>query len=219
MEIFMQQKLAITERTRVKRKRERANYDQAAIFATIDQTLFGTVAFYDGTQVHAIPTAIWREKEYLYIHGSNGSRLLQLLKTGAQVCVSITQIHGLVLARSALHHSINYSSICIYGIFEVIADETKNQHMQYFIEHWMPGRWQHVRAPNQKELAAVTIMRIAINEAVMKSRQGPPTDDAGDREQHVWAGIMPLSLQWQAPQQTTEQKQSDLPGQMVRDWS
>ena len=136
--------------------------------------------FYDGAIAHAIPTTIWREENHLYIHGSNGSRLLKFLHTGAQVCVSVTNIHGLVLARSAFHHSINYNSVCIYGAFEAVAEDTKKNHMHCFMEHSMPGRWQYVRIPNKKELAATTIMRIAIVEAVLKSRQGPPKDDVSD---------------------------------------
>src|SRR5262249_50698206 len=158
------------------RKKSRANYDQEAIFAAVDNALFCTIAFYDGASVHAIPTAIWREGEHLYIHGSNGSRLLKFLQTGAEVCVSLTNLHGLVLARSALHHSINYSSVCIYGVFESVAIEDKLARMKYFMEHWMPGRWQYVRPPNEKELASISILRIAIHEAVLKSRQGPPAD-------------------------------------------
>ena len=205
-----------TDRTRIRRVSERANYDQAAIHAVLDQALFGTIAFNDGLSVHAIPTAIWREGEYLYIHGSNGSRLLKFLQTGAQVCVAVTNIHGLVLARSAFHHSMNYSSACIYGVFEVVPDAEKMQHMQCFLEHWMPGRWQHARRPDRNELAATMIMRVSIAEAAAKTRQGPPKDDEIDMQQGVWAGVVPLRLQWQAPQQVAEQQGADLPGLSVR---
>lgn len=209
----MSTKLPATPRTQVKRIKERANYDQAAIFATLDAALFGTIAFHDGVSTHAIPTMIWREGNYLYIHGSNGSRLLKLLQTGIQVCVAVTQAHGLVLARSAFHHSMNYSSVCVYGIFEIVADDDKMQHMKYFLEHLIPERWQHVRAPNKNELAAITVMRMPIKEAVLKSRQGPPKDDAEDMQQAVWAGVVPLQPQWQTPQQVAEQTDSNLPGQ------
>lgn len=212
----MSPKLSITNRTQIKRMKERANYEQTAILAAIDNALVGTIAFHDGTNIHAIPTAIWREGEYLYIHGSNGSRLLKFLQTGAQVCVSITHIHGLVLARSAFHHSMNYSSVCIYGSFEVVEETAKNQHMQNFMEHWMPGRWEQVRLPDKNELAATTIMRILISEAVLKSRQGPPKDDEKDMEHPVWAGIVPLCLEWQTPKQVVEQKNQNLPGKGVR---
>lgn len=212
----MHKQLPMTDRTRVKRLSERASYDRAAIYAVLDEALFGTIAFSDGENVHAIPTAIWREDEYLFIHGSNGSRLLKFLQTGEQACVSITSIHGLVLARSAFNHSMNYDSVCIYGVFETVEESTKIQHMQYFLEHWMPGRWQHIRVPNKKELAATTVMRTPITEAVLKSRQGPPKDDKDDMEQQVWAGVIPLHLQWQTAQQVEEQKNLSLPGKSVR---
>lgn len=212
----MKQNLPITEKTRVRRMTERANYDSAAIHAVLDDSLFGTIAFSDGTHVHAIPTAIWREHKHLYIHGSNGSRLLKILGQGASVCVSVTNVQGLVLARSAFHHSMNYHSVCIYGVFESVDPATKAQHMQYFFEHWMPERWQHVRAPDKNELAATTILRIPITEAVLKCRQGPPKDDAADMEQPVWAGVVPLQMNWQAPQQAKEQNNVNLPGQAVR---
>lgn len=209
--------LPITDRTRIRRMMERASYDKTAVFAELDKALFGTIAFHDGTNVHAIPTAIWRTDDYLYIHGSNGSRLIKFLQTGARVCVSITNMSGLVLARSAFHHSMNYCSVCIYGIFAVIPETTKEQHLQHFMEHWAPGRWQRTRTPDKNELAATTIMRIPIIEAVMKSRQGPPKDDASDMEQVVWAGVIPVQLQWGTPQQVIEQTDPTLPGQIMRE--
>ncbi len=212
------QHLPMTNRTRVRRIAERADYATATIHALLDESPVGTIAFSDGVNVHAIPTAIWREDQHLYIHGSNGSRLLKILGQGAQVCVSVTRIDGLVLARSAFHHSMNYHSVCIYGVFESVDPAAKNQHMQCFLEHWLPGRWQHVRTPNPNELAATTIMRIPIVEAVLKSRNGPPKDDPEDMEQEVWAGVIPLQSLWQTPQQVTEQNNVNLPGQEVRSW-
>lgn len=194
----------------------RVNYDQDKIFSAVDNALFGTVAFHDGGSVHAIPTAIWREDKYIYIHGSNGSRLLNFLRTGAQVCVSITHMDGLVLARSAMHHSINYTSVCIYGSFEAVSEASKNKHMERFLEHWMPGRWEHVRTPYPNELAAVTIMRILIQEAVLKSRQGSPMDLESDMQVPVWSGIVPAKLEWQQPQQEEVQNNADFPGLSLR---
>ncbi len=211
----MSKKLFMTPRTQVKRLKERADYDQALIFAAIDEAIVGVIAFHDGINIHAIPTAIWREGEYLYVHGSNGSRLLKHLQTGAQVCVSISNIHGFVLARSAFHHSINYNAVCIYGAFEIVAESDKEHHMKNFMEHWMPGRWQHVRKPNKNELAATTVMRIAITEAVLKSRQGLPKDDVEDMDQPVWAGIMPLHLQLGTELQVIEQSHTHLPGKKM----
>jgi len=208
----MNQILPPTDRTRVRRLPARANYDLTAINAILDEALFATIAFSDGENVHAIPTAIWREDQHAYIHGSNGSRLLKMLGSGAQACVSVTHIDGLVLARSAFHHSMNYRSVCIYGTFEFVEEENKNAHLRYFLEHWMPGRWQHVRAPDKNELAATALMRIPLTEAVLKSRSGDPKDDGGDMQHPVWAGVLPLERQWQSPQQVAEQRHIQLPG-------
>jgi uncharacterized protein len=205
-----------TPRTKVRRVSERASYDQAAIYAALDEAPFATIAFNAEGSVHAIPTAAWREENHLYIHGSNGSRLLKTLQMGAQACVVVANMHGLILARSAVKHSMNYSSVCIYGIFEPVAEASKNSHMQRFMEHWLPGRWQYVRQPDQKELAATTILRIPIVEAVLKTRQGPPTDYEEDMGLAVWAGIAPLHLQWQTPEQVEEQEKSNLPGLCLR---
>src|SRR5262245_53056086 len=132
----MQETLTATNRTTVKRKRERASYDKLAIYKVIDNAMMGVIAFNDGINTNAIPTAIWRNADYIYIHGSNGSRLIKFLQTGKEICMSINNLHGLVLARSALHHSMNYSSVCIYGVFMEIESETKATHLKQFMEHW-----------------------------------------------------------------------------------
>lgn len=214
----MQQTVEITKRTRVKRQKARANYEKEAIYNVLDNALVATIAFSDGIHVHAIPTLAWRENDYLYIHGSNGSRLIKCLQTGMEVCVSITHLHGLVLARSAVHHSVNYSSVCIYGAFTTVEETHKASHMQYFLEHWMPGRWQFTREPDKQELAATTLMHIPLKEAVAKSRQGPPTDIEADMQHPVWAGVVPMQPQWQNPQQVAEQDNANLPGLFFRAW-
>jgi uncharacterized protein len=213
----MSDKLSMTERTRVRRKPERSHYDRHEIYQVIDNAFYGTIAFSDGKNVHAIPTAIWRENDYLYIHGSNGSRLLRALKEGIAACVSITLMDGLVLARSAVAHSMNYRSVCVYGTFSPVADDDKAKHFQYFLEHWLPGRWQYVRPPSAQELAAVTVLQIPLTEAVLKSRRGQVTDYPQDLELPVWAGIVPLGQKWLAPQQTPEQNGADLPGKSLRE--
>lgn len=214
---MMNKQLKMTDRTRVRRKPDRAQYAVDEIYKVIDDAFIGAIAFHDGGSVHAIPTAIWRENDRLFIHGSNGSRLLKTLKEGAQVCVSITEIDGLVMARSAVAHSMNFRSVCIYGVFTAIEDSAaKNAALKYFLEHWMPGRWQYVREPSQQELAAVTVLSIPITEAVLKSRQGPPTDYPHDVEQQVWAGVAPLQRAGLPLEQVKEQNHADLPGKSVR---
>lgn len=213
----MNKTLTVTKRNKVKRLKERASYDQEKIYEVVDKALFATVSFYDGNDVYAIPMAVWREEEHLYIHGSTGSRLMRALQDGKQACVSITHIDGLVLARSAPHHSINYRSVNIHGSFEAVAEENKVKHMQRFIEHWIPGRWPHVRLPTKKELSATMILHMPITEAAFKSRQGPPTDLDEDLEHAVWAGVVPIQTQWQTPEQVLEQGNANFPGKFTLD--
>lgn len=215
----MSDQITMTKRTQVKRMKKRASYEKSSIYAALDEALIATIAFNDGINTHAIPTSMWRENNYIYIHGSNGSRLIKCLSQGIEACVSVTNIHGLVLARAAPPHSINYSSVCIYGVFEIVAEGDKERSIQYFLEHWVPGRWQHLRKPYENELAAVTFLRISLTEAVLKSRQGPPKDNDDDMPRQVWAGVMPLSLQWQTPQQAEQQNNAQLPGQTLRELS
>lgn len=208
--------LPTTTRTRVKRLSSRANYDQAAIFAVLDEALYATVAFHDGQQVHAIPMVMWREQQHLYIHGSCGSRLLNCLQAGAATCVSVTRLDGMVLARSAMKHSLNYHSVCLYGTFETVPDVEKVERFRYFFDHWLPGRWQHVRAPDEQEIKAVAMLRMPIVEAVLKARQGPPNDLDTDMAWPVWAGVAPLHTQWGTLQHASDQQDARLPGQDVR---
>ncbi len=211
----MHKNLTMTKRTQVKRLKERASYDSEKIHDVIDKALFATIAFYDDNHVHAIPMAVWRENNHLYIHGSTGSRLMRSLQSGKQTCITITHIDGLVLARSALHHSMNYRSVCIYGNFEAVAEENKLKHMERFLEHWVPDRWQYVRLPTKKELSATMILHMPIHEAAFKSRQGPPTDSPEDMEHPVWAGVVPIQEEWKKPEQVVEQNDPNLPGKFA----
>jgi uncharacterized protein len=215
----MNDKLSMTPRTRVRRKPERSRYDRSAIYAVIDNALYGVIAFSDGKDVHAIPTIIWRENDKLYIHGSHGSRLLQTLSAGAGVCVSITQVDGLVLARSAIAHSMNYCSVCIYGKFTPVVETAKSDHFKFFFEHWLPERWQYVRQPTAEELTATMMLEIPLTEAVLKAREGAVKDFPYDMDYPVWAGIVPIGCQWLSPQQASEQKDASLPRGSLRDLS
>ncbi|WP_375542158.1 pyridoxamine 5'-phosphate oxidase family protein [Paraburkholderia sp. CNPSo 3274] len=185
---------APSQRTRVRRVAQRAHYDAATLHEILDDAYVCHVAFADEHGVHCIPTACWREGDHLYIHGSNGSRMLRLAADGLQVCVTITHLDGLVLARSAFNHSMNYRSAVIYGVFEVVTEEHKAAVLDAFMEHIAPGRRHEVRAGNRKELAATTVMRIALAESVTKIRTGGPKDDEEDMDRPVWAGVLPLVL-------------------------
>lgn len=179
-------------RTQVKRIARNASYDTALLHAIVDAAYLCQIAFADAHGVHSIPTACWRSGDYLYIHGSNGSRMLQRL-TEQDCCVTITHLDGLVLARSAFSHTMNYRSAMVYGRFEVVGEAAKRQALEDFMEHLVPGRQALVRPGNDKEFAATTALRISLAEAVCKVRSGPPTDDEEDMDIATWAGVLPLT--------------------------
>ncbi|HAT29635.1 MAG TPA: flavin-nucleotide-binding protein [Janthinobacterium sp.] len=184
---------APSARTRVRRVAELADYSAATVRAIVDDAYLCHIAFHDGSGSHNIPTACWRAGEHLYIHGSNGSRMLKRLAE-VDACVGITHLDGLVLARSAFNHSMNYRSVMIYGRFELVAgDAAKRAAMEALMDKLAPGRQAQVRAGSDKEYAATTVMRIALAEAAAKVRSGPPRDDADDMAHPVWAGVLPFA--------------------------
>jgi nitroimidazol reductase NimA-like FMN-containing flavoprotein (pyridoxamine 5'-phosphate oxidase superfamily) len=190
---------APTDRTRVRRGANNAVYDAATLYAIIDDAYLCHVAFSDGKGVHCIPMACWREGGNLYIHGSNGSRMVKrLLESDA--CVTITHLDGLVMARSAFSHSMNYRSAMIYGRFEQVGEDAAKRHaLEHFMESLAPGRQAEVRAGNDKEYAATTVLRIGLAEAACKVREGRPTDDEEDMSWPVWAGVVPFERTRLAP--------------------
>lgn len=183
---------APSERIRVRRSANRSVYESATLHAIIDAAYVCHVAFADERGPHCIPTACWRNGEHLYIHGSNGSRMIKRLLE-SDSCVTITHIDGLVLARSAFNHSMNYRSAMIYGRFERVEEDGKRPAMEAFMDSLLPGRQAEVRAGNDKEYAATTVLRIALDEAVCKVRSGGPEDDDEDMSWPVWAGVLPLT--------------------------
>lgn len=189
-----------TDRTRVRRVAENANYERATLHAIIDAAYLCHVAFSDARGTHCIPTACWREGEHLYIHGSNGGRLVKLLDKGTQACVTITHLDGLVLARSAFNHTMNYRSAMIYGSFERLdGDDAKRASMDIFMNKIAVGRQFEARAGNDKEFDATTILRISLDEAACKVRSGGPVDDEDDMGVAAWAGVLPFVVEKQAP--------------------
>jgi hypothetical protein len=183
---------APSTRTEVKRGASKASWAPALLHAIVDAAYVCHIAFADAHGTHCIPTACWRSGDFLYIHGSNGSRLLQRLAE-QDCCVTITHLDGLVLARSAFNHSMNYRSAMIYGRFETVAGSAKGQALEDFMEHLVPGRQAEVRPGNDKEYAATTVMRIPLAEAACKTRSGPPNDDEEDLGIAAWAGVLPLA--------------------------
>ncbi len=187
--------IAPTARTRVKRIPGRASYDRDAIYSILDTALVCHVGFAIAGQPYVIPTLHVRIADQLYVHGSAASRMLGAAADGTPLAVTVTHIDGLVLARSAFHHSVNYRSVVILGAATLIADPAeKLAVMKGLIEHVTPGRWEHIRHPNEKELAATSVLSLPIAEASAKLRSGDPLDDEADYALPVWAGQIPIAM-------------------------
>ncbi len=183
---------APSPRTRVRRLPERAHYDADTIAAIVDAAMLCTVAFQLDGAVHAIPTIHWREGGHLYLHGAKASRMLKALTEG-EACVTIALADGLVLARSAMHHSMNYRSVVVYGRFEAVTEPAhKLASLRAFIDGLYPGRWDTLRPITEKELNATSVLRIALEEASAKVRDWGVKDDEEDLDWPVWAGVIPL---------------------------
>lgn len=189
---------APTDRTRIRRVATNAHYDSATLHAIIDDAYLCHVAFSDAKGAHCIPTACWRDGEHLYIHGSNGSRMVKRLLE-SDCCVTITHVDGLVLARSAFSHSMNYRSAMVYGRFDKVEGAHARHAMEAFMEHIMPGRQSDIRPGSDKEYAATTVLRIALTEAACKVRSGGPNDDQEDLDWPAWAGVLPFARTHAAP--------------------
>ena len=189
-----------TERTTVKRLPKRGHYDRETIHAILDEGFICHVGFAVDEQPYVIPTGYARVGDDLYIHGSSASRMLRNLSEGVSVCVTVTLIDGLVLARSAFHHSINYRSVVVLGTAELVSDPAeKDKALEAITEHIVPGRWAEVRWPTDLELKATSVLKLPIDEASAKIRTGDPVDDEEDYAMKVWAGVLPLTLQTGEP--------------------
>lgn len=186
---------AASPRTTVKRKPQRAAYDRVTIDEILDQALICHVGFSTGGQTFVLPTIHVRMGDNVYLHGSPASRLLQILAAGTDVCLTVTLLDGLVLARSAMHHSMNYRSVVLFGTARVVDDESeKLAALHALTEHIIPGRWADIRVPSDLELRQTMVVAIPIREASAKIRTGPPIDDDADYELPIWAGVIPLRL-------------------------
>ena len=189
-----------TARTTVKRLPKRGNYDRETINAILDEAFICHVGFAVDGQPYVIPTGYARVGDDLYIHGSSASRMLRNLSQGVSVCVTVTLVDGLVLARSAFHHSINYRSVVVLGTAEPVSEPAeKDKALEAITEHIVPGRWADVRWPTELELKATTVLKLPINEASAKIRTGDPVDDEEDYAMNVWAGVLPLTVQTGEP--------------------
>jgi nitroimidazol reductase NimA-like FMN-containing flavoprotein (pyridoxamine 5'-phosphate oxidase superfamily) len=184
-----------TGRTKLKRLPLRGRYEREVVNGILDEGFVCHVGFVADGQPFVIPTAYGRVGEVLYLHGARASRMLKALADGVDVCVTVTLVDGLVLARSAFHHSLNYRSVVVFGRARVVvAEEEKLTALHAFTEHVAPGRWAEVRPPTGAELDATLVLALQLTEASAKVRTGPPLDDEEDYALAVWAGELPLRL-------------------------
>jgi nitroimidazol reductase NimA-like FMN-containing flavoprotein (pyridoxamine 5'-phosphate oxidase superfamily) len=178
----------------------RASYDREAIDAILDEAMVAHLGFAHEGQPHVIPTLHARVGEEVYFHGSAASRTIRALRAGAPACLTVTLLDGLVLARSAVHHSVNYRSVVVLGTARPIEGlSERRQAMRAFTERLIPGRWQEVRPPTDKELKAIHVLALPLDEASAKIRIGPPLDDEADYALTTWAGVIPLHTRAGAP--------------------
>ena len=186
--------------TKVVRGPKRASYDRKLVHGIIDDALICHVGTVVNGRPTMIPTAHWRVDERIYIHGASKNRILGAIAEGADACLCITHLDGLVMARSAFHHSANYRSVVIYGKGEVVSDdEGKMEHSRLFMEKLEPGRWGTIREPNKQELKATMFLGFDLNEVSAKVRAGDPVDDDEDYGLPVWAGVLPCQNVWGTP--------------------
>jgi uncharacterized protein len=182
-----------TARTAVRRLPKRGSYDRAVLNAILDEGLVCHVGFVVEGQPYVIPTTYGRVGEQLYVHGSAASRMLKAMSGGIPVCVTVTLLDGLVLARSAFHHSMNYRSAMVLGMAQEVVDpEERWAALRAIVDHVVPGRWEECRPPSENEMRATLVLRLAIDEASAKIRTGPPVDDDEDYASPFWAGELPM---------------------------
>jgi uncharacterized protein len=189
------------ERTRVRRSPKKGRYEPERIRSILDRALVGNIAFVDKEQPVCIPMLYARIDDGLYVHGSRASRMMRLLSTGAPACFTMTVVDGIVLARSAFEHSANYESVVAFGTFEEVTEQAERlRALAAFTNKLLPGRWSEARQPNERELKATMVLRMAISEASAKVRSGPPDDDdSEDAALDVWAGELPIHHIFQRP--------------------
>src|SRR5215510_12803621 len=189
-----------TERTKLKRLPKRGHFDRETVYGILDEGFICHVGFAPEGQPVVIPTGYARAGDTLYIHGSQASRMLRTLSGGVDACVTVTLIDGLVLARPAMHHSMNYRSVVIFGRARVVQDpQEKIMSLESFVEHVIPGRWADVRQPSETEMKVTEVIALPLTEASAKIRTGPPVDDEPDYDLDCWAGVIPLQLDARQP--------------------
>lgn len=189
-----------TSRNQVRRLAKRGKYDKDIIYHILDKAFLCHVSFCIDEQPFIIPTLFARVEDSIYIHGSHISRMLKHLSEGTRICLCVTLVDGLVLARSAFHHSMNYRSVIVFGTGKLVEDESeKLLALKTISDHLLPERWENCRQPNAKELNVTSVVRIEIEEASAKIREGMPVDDKEDYELQIWAGVLPIKEDFGTP--------------------
>ncbi len=184
---------AVTERNRIKRLHERGSYDRDAVFGVLDAGFFCHVAYVIDGQPYCTPTIHWREGDVLYWHGSSASRMLRHLRQGTPVCLTVSHLDGLVLARSAFHHSVNYRSALCFGVARIVDDaEEKARALEAIVNRFYPGRTDELRPIQPQEAKATTVVSMRIDEASAKTRAAGVSDDEEDYSLPIWAGVIPV---------------------------
>jgi nitroimidazol reductase NimA-like FMN-containing flavoprotein (pyridoxamine 5'-phosphate oxidase superfamily) len=185
----------VTDRSNINRLRERGSYDKETIYKIIDEAYYCHISFVVNDQPFIIPTIHARIDDEIILHGAVASRLLKHVQAGNEVCIAVTHLDGLVLARSVFHHSMNYRSVVMFGKGRlIIGNEEKLKAAKAISDHVMPGRWDDARRPNQKELDSTAFVAVEIDDASAKIRTGPLLDEEDDYQLTVWAGEVPVSL-------------------------
>lgn len=205
------EKSYLSAKSRVKRIPERGHYDEETLFKILDDDRLCHIGFCLDGQPYVIPTSYGRKGNRIYIHGATTSRLLQSLEKGISMCLTVTRLDGLVLARSAFHHSMNYRSAVVFGTAKKVPDAEKEEALKVISDNILPGRWEEVRTPSVKELKATTVLAIDIDEASSKIRQGPPSDDKEDLELGIWAGVVPHYSTFGLAEPDEHVKDEDMP--------
>lgn len=190
-----------SKRTELRRLPKRGSYDKATVYAILDEAFLCHIGFVVDGQPYVIPTGYGRSGGVLYIHGSAASRMLRALDGGVDVCLTVTLVDGLVLARSGFHHSMNYRSVVALGRARLVTDrEEKLKALRCVTDHIVPGRWAEVRPPTEQELKATSVLALALEEVSAKIRTGPPADDEEDYALPVWAGVVPIAVRAGEPE-------------------
>ena len=205
------EKFSPTDRTKVKRIPKRGFYDKGTIYSILDEAIICHVGFTINDRPFIIPTSYVRSGDCLYIHGAKSNQMMDAINNGSEACITVTLLDGYVMARSVFHHSMNYRSVVMFGKGKIVEDEEeKINALKAFTERVMPGRWNDVRQPSEKELDSTIVLKFSIEEASAKIRTGQAVDDEDDYKLNVWAGVLPVKTTF-GRAQNDEQLEKNIP--------